>query len=107
MASAQERNRRRQPAAAKEKEKPKKSLVGTLLELPQGGIGGMAQIQLMSNREALVDGCKGVLEYNEDFVRLNLGQMTARFCGRGLQLRSMSEEGLIIEGFIQSLEFIT
>ena len=66
----------------------------------------MTQIQLISNREALVDGCKGVIEYNEDFIRLNLGNMTVRFTGRGLQLRSMSEESLIIHGFIQSLEYI-
>lgn len=87
--------------------KERRSLFGALLELPQISITQMSQIELMSNREALVDGCKGVLEYNEEFIRLSLSGMTVRFNGRNLQLRGMSEEGVSITGFLQSIEFIT
>lgn len=90
-----------------EKPKEKKTLVGALLQMPQTPLAQLSQIELMSNREALVDGCKGVVEYNEDFIRLNLGSMMVRFCGRSLQLRSMSEQSVVIEGFIQSIDFIT
>ncbi|MCI8443042.1 MAG: hypothetical protein HFG27_11000 [Provencibacterium sp.] len=108
MHKKQPRNRREGQERREEPEIPKekKTLLGALLQLPASSLSQMTQIQLISNREALVDGCKGVIEYNEDFIRLNLGNMTVRFTGRGLQLRSMSEESLIIHGFIQSLEYI-
>ena len=107
MHSRQPRNRREgQEQAPQAAPKEKRSLIGTLFQMPASSLSQMTQIQLISNREALVDGCKGVIEYNEDFIRLNLGNMTVRFCGRGLQLRSMSEESVIIDGFIQSLEYI-
>lgn len=108
MAKKQPRNRQaaaQQPAPVAPP-KEKHTLLGTLLQLPSASLPQMAQIQLLSNREALVDGCKGVIEYNEDSIRLSLGNMTVRFCGRGLQLRSMSEGNLLIDGFIQSLEYI-
>lgn len=105
------RNRREEPskeaAVVSGVKKEKRSFIGTLLELPQAPQTPLSQIELLSNREALIDGCKGVLEYNEKFVRLSLGNMTVRFCGRNLQLRSMSEECVAIDGFLQSIDFLT
>ncbi|PWM39776.1 MAG: hypothetical protein DBX66_01530 [Clostridiales bacterium] len=100
------RNRRQREAEQMQPPKEKKTLIGSILQMPEASLNNMCQIELMSNREALVDGCKGVVEYNEDFIRLNLGNMTVRFCGRALQLRSMSEESVVIEGYIQSVDFI-
>lgn len=106
MNSKRQRNRNAKKNQNNEEEK-KHTLVGTFLQLPETSISNMAQIDLMSNREALIEGCKGVVEYNEDYIRLNLGNMGVRFCGRSLQLRSMNEECVIVEGFIQSIEFLT
>lgn len=108
MSKQKNRNRRGEAVDAPAREPAaKKSLVGALLELPQSPTAEASQIELLSNREALVDGCKGVMEYNENFIRLNLGKMTVRFCGRNLQLRGMSEGNVVIEGFIQSIDFTT
>ena len=53
------------------KESPKESgklrLAG-MLEMPATSLSGMASLQLSGNREAVVEGCQGILEYGEDTV---------------------------------------
>ena len=75
------------------------------LELPPGIQAGMAQIELSGNREAVIVGCRGVLEYGENLVRLRAGSLTLRLTGRGLVLRNFKRDSVIIEGFITSIEF--
>ena len=63
-------------------------------------------MELNSNREATIDGCKGVLEYDENVVRLNTGQGQVRLTGRGLVIRTLSQNQAVVEGFILSIEFL-
>lgn len=64
------------------------------------------RISFSGNREVTVEGCRGVVEYTEESVKLNTGKYLVGFSGRGLQLRNMNEYDLIIDGFIISMEFI-
>ena len=65
-----------------------------------------AQIELSGNREALVDGCRGVLQYEDDVIRLSTGRRVVRFQGSGLMIRTMQQNQLLICGTILSVEFI-
>ena len=76
------------------------------LELPPGAMGNGVRMELNSNREATIDGCKGVLEYDENVVRLNTGQGQVRLTGRGLVIRTLSQNQAVVEGFILSIEFL-
>ncbi|MBQ7296163.1 MAG: YabP/YqfC family sporulation protein [Clostridia bacterium] len=58
-----------------------------------------------SCREVLVEGSKGVLEYNTKRVRLNAGRYILKFCGDGLCLRALTADEIIIMGDIVSFEF--
>ncbi len=62
-------------------------------------------IELSGNRELLIEGSKGVLEYATDSVRINTGGMIVNVAGRELNLRCISDSALIIDGFIISLSF--
>lgn len=62
-------------------------------------------MELSGNRELLIEGSKGVLEYTCDTVRVNTGGMILTVAGRELNLRCISESALIIDGFILSLSF--
>ena len=66
---------------------------------------GAAQIELSGNREAVIDGCKGVVEYDTDSVRLAIPNMTVLFRGRGLVMRCLTGESVIIDGVIDAIEF--
>ena len=63
-------------------------------------------IELSGNREALVDGCRGVLQYEDDVIRLSTGRRVVRFQGSGLMIRTMQQNQLLICGTILSVEFI-
>ena len=65
-----------------------------------------AQIELSGNREALVDGCRGVLQYEDDVIRLSTGRRVVRFQGSDLMIRTMQQNQLLISGTILSIEFI-
>lgn len=82
---------------------------GKNLKLPVGaytmsGIGGV-HIELISNKEAIIDGIKGVLEYDETLVKLNIGRGTVEFWGSDMELLSLDESELCIKGQITKLEF--
>jgi len=74
------------------------------LDMPSNAFGG-AQIELISNREAAVEGCLGVLEYNENEIALNLGDVTVTFSGSNLKMKCMTSTATVIEGNISSLQF--
>ncbi len=75
------------------------------LELPAGTLSGGAHIELNSNREAVVDGCKGIIDYGEESVRLNIGNGSVTFSGRGLMLKNLTDKEAILVGHIQRIDF--
>ena len=81
------------------------SKIAKVLDIPQNVLHSMPTIDLIGNQEAIVEGCKGVLEYKEDTVRLNLGDMILKFTGRNLILKCMTSESVVVNGTILSVEF--
>ena len=75
------------------------------LELPAGTLSGGAHIELNSNREAVIDGCKGIIGYGEEAVRLNIGNGSVTFLGRSLMLKNLTDKQAILVGHIQRIEF--
>lgn len=76
------------------------------LELPVDLLTGMVHLEFSGNREVVIEGCKGVLEYDENIICVDTGKMKIRFMGRGLELRNFTDHSAIIDGFISSVEFI-
>ena len=64
-------------------------------------------IELSGNREAVLEGCRGVLAYSPELIRVNTAGMIVSFVGRDLDLRCISESALIVAGFITRVEFTT
>jgi len=79
--------------------------ISAAFEIPPGSLGRGAQISLSSNREATVDGCRGILEYGGELVRINTGSGVVRFRGRGLQIKSLTHTQAVIAGFIINIDF--
>lgn len=65
----------------------------------------MPHIIFNSCKEALVEGSKGILEYNKEKVRLNCGKCILMFCGDNLCIRALNSEEIIITGEIVQFEF--
>lgn len=62
-------------------------------------------MEFSGNREVVLEGSRGVLEYSAETVRVNADGMIISFFGRGLDLRCISDAALIIGGFITRVEF--
>lgn len=68
-------------------------------------MNGAPCIELSGNREAVLEGSRGVLEYSPETVRVSTAGMIVSFFGRELDLRCISPSALIIGGFITKIEF--
>ena len=94
----------------KKRQKEKKSLTRALsqsLELPLEVLESMPELVLRGNREAVVSHCVSILEYNDQKVRIAANHVQLQFIGRNLQLTCMTDESVVITGFLLKLEFLT
>lgn len=77
------------------------------LAIPGATYLGTSHMELNGNHEVVVDGCGGVLEYDSDVVKIKTGKQIVRFTGRGLNIKCLTADSLIVEGFLTGIEFIT
>lgn len=82
-----------------------RELAAEKLQFPPNAFGGSAQIELSGNREAAIEGCRGIIEYGDSEIALNLGDVTAIFAGEKLQMKCMTKTGAVIEGRITAIQF--
>lgn len=69
-------------------------------------LSSCTRVELTSDFEALIEGCKGILEYDDNVIRIAAKRFELRFTGENLTLRSLNEENIAIEGKILGVEFI-
>lgn len=63
------------------------------------------QIELIGNRRVIVDGCRCILEYEPETIKLDLGAQNVRIVGQRLMLRGLSCRSVLIEGLVSTVEF--
>lgn len=63
-------------------------------------------IELCSQKRAVVEGCKGVLQYDCDSVRLNCKTVIVSFSGENLSLCTLNDESITVTGRINDISFI-
>jgi len=77
------------------------------LELPIGTLTDAVHIELMGNKKAVISGCHGIIEYNDDLVRMQTGSGMIRFTGRMLSISNLTEDSAVVEGNILTLEYLS
>lgn len=76
------------------------------LELPQGTLSDIPHIELTGRSEVLVEGCHGILSYDDDAVQLNTGCGILRINGQRLTIRAVSDGCSAVSGQVLSMEFL-
>lgn len=61
--------------------------------------------EIFSNRQIIIDGCKGVYDYKSDYIRLNLGKGSMVLCGSDFDIVVYENDAITIRGNITTLEF--
>ena len=54
-----------------------------------------------------IENYKGILEYDEESVRIGTAAGTLRLSGKGLCLKQLTAECLVVTGALDGLEFLT
>ena len=66
-----------------------------------------AKIEMISNRDIIVDGCKGVVEYGENLIKLNIGELVLCLVGDNMIIDSFDSGVAIIRGKFAEISFVS
>ena len=101
------RNRGSGPNTDQEACRPeKRKNLPAVFDIPGSALSGICHIEMAENREAVVGGCQGVVEYDEHTVKLAAGKMLVKFTGRNLQISILTRDSAVVTGLILSVEFL-
>lgn len=76
------------------------------LPLPEA-LNNEPKIEMLGNREIIIDGCKGVVEYGENLIKLNTGEYVLSVIGDGLIIKSFDGSVAVISGKIAEITFVS
>ena len=83
----------------------KKSRINKMLEMPKEVYTKEPKITVTGFEEMIVENYKGILEYEDFFVKINTYIGNININGFNLKLENMSEDDIKIRGKIESLDF--
>ena len=78
--------------------------IGKMLEIPQEVYSNTPKIVITGFDEMVVENFKGILEYEEYFVRINTSIGIININGFDLKLENMSNEDIKVTGKIESFD---
>lgn len=83
----------------------KLSKINEVLELPREVISKVPKITITSFDEVLIENFKGILEYEDFFVRISTYVGNININGFNLALSQMTEDDILVTGKIEGLDF--
>ena len=79
--------------------------INNILEFPEEITNNEPKVTILGFKKIMVENYKGILEYENFFVRLNTTIGVLNINGFNLSLNEMTDEDLIITGKIESIDF--
>lgn len=81
------------------------SKLNKLLEMPDELVFNEPKITIIAFNKCLIENYKAILEYQEFYVRLSTYIGIININGFNMQLNEMTNDDLLIEGKIESIDF--
>ncbi len=85
--------------------KKKQSKFNRMLDMPMEISSNKPKLTIIGFEELLIENYKGILEYEEFFIRINTYVGIININGFELELDEMTTDDLIIRGKIDSIDF--
>lgn len=79
--------------------------VGRALELPDTVVTSGPYIEVHGTGEMVVEGCKGILDYDGNVVRLSAGRFAVTVLGEQLEIIHYSDGSCTVTGIIRNIGF--
>lgn len=89
----------------KSKQKEKWDLLGKGESISDAVMISGTHTEIFSNNRINVDGCLGVAEYKDTYIKLRLSKGTLILCGCGFDIVFFENKLITIKGKISSVEF--
>lgn len=83
----------------------RKSRLNQILEMPREIEKRESKITIVSFEEMLIENYKGILEYEEFYVKIHTELGTINVNGYKLKLEQITEDDIAIKGIINSVDF--
>lgn len=83
----------------------KPSRLDTILDIPKEVSTNIPKITVSGFEEILIENHKGILEYEEFFIRLNTYIGIININGFNLKLEEMTSDDIMVKGKIDSIDF--
>ncbi len=77
-----------------------------VLELPKEIMLNVPKLTLLGNKDLIIENYKGIVEYEENRVRVNTAIGVIKITGSNLTIREITSEDIMVNGEIISLEFL-
>lgn len=74
-------------------------------DLPGGVVSNMPRIEISGGRQMLIEKHRGVLEYSREEISVNTLNSVVRIRGKGLEIRAMTADELLISGNFSGIDF--
>lgn len=75
------------------------------MQLPESAVTDSFRIEFRGNTDVVIEGCRGIVEYTEECISLNLGKNIVHFSGAQLEISSFFESQAILKGTVISMDF--
>ncbi|MCX7614421.1 MAG: YabP/YqfC family sporulation protein [Clostridiales bacterium] len=75
------------------------------IDIPVSAIVKTSRISMDGNRQMVLEGHEGILEYETNIVRINCMDMIVTVEGTDLLVKAMNPDGLSLSGIIKKIEF--
>ena len=76
------------------------------LDLPVGVLSNVFRMEVSGNRQVLIEGCQGIVKYDEDQIQVRTVSGTVRFTGRELCMTALNPACAVVTGRLCSIEFL-
>lgn len=82
------------------KNKPNKKKI-----TPTDNLGLSPQLTVTSNREAVLEGCRKIKEYDDGKLTFSMGNLNVCFCGNNLIIKNYGKDFAVICGEFSDISF--
>jgi sporulation protein YqfC len=83
-----------------------KKLAAEMLDVPKDSILDLPRITLIGGLQVYVENYRGVLEFRDDLLRLQLTQGQLQVYGKELMLKTIQPTEVMIEGSISGIKYL-
>jgi sporulation protein YqfC len=81
-------------------------ILGDMLELPKDLVLDLPRLVVIGQRELYLENHKGIIEYGDCCIKINLSRGLLEIEGEGLEIKLIMPDEVTITGLIKSLRFV-